>query len=111
MTDREVFETQANLCRAMGCAARLEIVHVLRDGLKHVNDLARLTGLPQPSISRHLTILRNVGVVTAQRQGTGVVYSIANPKIVAVCDLMREVITEQAAHLATVMKGGHPQST
>jgi len=109
MTEREVFETQANLCRAMGAPARLEIVHALREGPKYVSDLARIIGLSQPTVSRHLAALRRIGILTAERQRIGVVYRIANPKIVAICDLMREVIAEQAAHLAAVVKGGPAQ--
>jgi hypothetical protein len=41
--------------------------------------------------------LRDGNVVTAHRSGQEVVYQIANPKIVSICDLMREVLVEEAA--------------
>jgi ArsR family transcriptional regulator len=95
---------QARLCQAMGHAKRLRIVHSLRDGPKRVADLAQASGLSQASVSRHLTILRNCGVVTAQRRGQEIIYHITSPKIVAVCDLMREVLVEQAAHQSDITK-------
>jgi ArsR family transcriptional regulator len=82
----------------MASATRVEIVHVLRDGPQRVGDIARLIGQPQTTVSRHLGVLRNGGVVIAQRRAQNVVYQIANPKIVHICDLMREVLVEQTAH-------------
>lgn len=92
------FEMQAELCWAMSLAIRLEIVYLQREGLKHVNDLAWVIGRPPATISRHLATLPNAGVVISQRQGQEVYSQIANPKIVSVCDLMRQVLAEQALH-------------
>jgi ArsR family transcriptional regulator len=100
----EIFEMQARLCRAMSHATRLRLVHILRDGPKRVADLAQTTGLSQASVSRHLTTLRDHGVVTAQRRGQEIIYHITSPKIVAVCDLMREVLAEQATHQSDIAK-------
>ena len=98
MSHRSIFEVQADLCRCMASATRIEIVHVLRDGPQRVGDIARIIGQPQTRVSRHLGVLRNGGVVIAQRRAQNVVYQIANPKIVHICDLMREVLVEQTAH-------------
>jgi ArsR family transcriptional regulator len=95
---------QARLCQAMSHATRLRIVHILRDDPKRVTDLAQASGLSQASVSRHLTILRNCGVVTAQRRGQEIIYHITSPKIVAVCDLMREVLVEQMTHQSDMAK-------
>jgi ArsR family transcriptional regulator len=80
----------------MSSAIRIEIVHVLRDGPQRVSEIARITGHPQGTISRHLGVLRNGGIVTAHRHAQDVVYQIANPKIVNICDMMREVLVEDA---------------
>jgi DNA-binding transcriptional ArsR family regulator len=97
------FEMQAELCQAMSNAIRLEIVHLLSDGPKHVGELAQAAGHPQATISRHLATLRNAGVIISQRQGQEVYYQIANPKIVSVCDLMRQILAEQALHSSEMM--------
>jgi ArsR family transcriptional regulator len=105
VTDQSsIFEMQAALCQAMSHAIRLEIVHLLREGPKHVNQLAQAAGRPPATISRHLATLRSAGVITSQRQGQEIFYQIANPKIVSVCDLMRQVLTEQALHRSEMMK-------
>jgi ArsR family transcriptional regulator len=99
-----IFEMQAELCRAMSHAIRLEIVHLLREGPKHVNELAQAAGRPQTTISRHLATLRNAGVIIGQRQGQEIYYQIADPNIVSVCDLMRQVLADQARHRSETMK-------
>jgi ArsR family transcriptional regulator len=103
VTDIDVFEMQARLCQALSHVTLLKIIHTLRAGPKRVADLAQASGLSQASVSRHLTILRNCGVVTAQRRGQEIIYHITSPKIVAVCDLMREVLVEQAAHQSDIL--------
>jgi predicted transcriptional regulator len=93
-----LYNIQADLCRCMSSAIRIEIVHCLREGPQRVTEIARLTGHPQAMISRHLGLLRNGGIVTAKHHAQEVIYQIANPKIVNICDLMREVLVEEASH-------------
>jgi len=102
MISKEVFEMQSRLCQAMSNAARLEIIHVLRAGPQHVHGLSEATGLGQSTLSRHLAVLRTMGLVTVQRQGQENVYELANPKMAVVCDLMRQILSEQLAHQAEV---------
>jgi ArsR family transcriptional regulator len=89
----------------MSNAIRIEIVHVLRDGPQRVNEIARITGHPQGTISRHLSVLRNGGVVIAHRHAQDVVYQIANPKIVNICDLMRDILVEEASRRSKLVEG------
>ena len=79
----------------MGSALSQEIVHSLRDSPKSVNDLAGAIGESPSMISRHLAMLHKAGVVIGQQEGIRVFYRIANPKIMRVCDLMHDVLTEQ----------------
>lgn len=100
----EVFELQAALCRAMGYPARLELVHLLRNGARRVDDLARSVGIGQASVSRHLAILRRCGVVRTRRAGHEVWYELADPKVALICDLMREVLIEQFAQQSAIAR-------
>jgi ArsR family transcriptional regulator, virulence genes transcriptional regulator len=96
MSPRSVFEMQAQLCKTMGNAARLLIVHTLREGPMRVSDIVEATALAQAKVSQHLAVFRAYGIVTTKRDGKDVIYRIANPKLTRVCDLMREVLAEQA---------------
>ena len=100
-----IYEIQAELCRTMSNAIRLEIVHILRQGPRCVKEIAQATGQSQSVISRHLGVLRNGGILTSQRSGQDIIYQIANPKIVNICDLMREVLAEEASRRSELMRG------
>jgi DNA-binding transcriptional ArsR family regulator len=93
--NRTIFEIQADFCKAMGNATRLEIVHCLRQGPMIVGDIVRQTGLSQSVVSRQLGILRNVGVLKCQRQGNAMVYQLSDESIGDVCDLVRKVLSAQ----------------
>lgn len=105
MMQRSIFEIQADLCRCMSSAIRIEIVHCLREGPQRVSEITRITGHPQGTISRHLGLLRSGGIVIAKRHSQEVIYQIANQKIVSICDLMREVLAEESSHSADLVGG------
>jgi len=90
-----LFEAQAAFCKTMGNAARLQLLHILREGPRTVGSLAEASGQSQSSVSRQLAALRSVGVVVAQRQRQEVLYQLADPKIGEVCDMVRQVLVEQ----------------
>jgi len=93
--DKKIFEMHAEICKVFTNPKRLEIINILRDGEKTVNELTELADVPQANVSQHLTVLRQNNVVTTRRNGANIYYKIANPKILQACDLMREVLLEQ----------------
>lgn len=104
MNDIHVFELHAELCRALGHSARLQLVHLLREGPQCVSDLAHITGLGQGTVSRHLAVLRNCGILSIQQKGRETHYQISDPRIIEICDLMRMVLVEQLARRSEVLK-------
>jgi len=92
--DKRIFQLHAEICKTLSNPIRLEILTMLRDGKKSVNEIAALTGVRQATISQHLAVLRQRGVVSTRREGINVYYDVANPKITKACDLMREVLFE-----------------
>ena len=89
----------AEICKTLSNPIRLEILSRLRDGKKSVNEIASLTGVRQATVSQHLSVLRQRGVVSTRREGINVYYDVANPKITRACDLMREVLFEHIASM------------
>ncbi|MFZ5902503.1 MAG: ArsR/SmtB family transcription factor [Chloroflexota bacterium] len=99
-----IFDLQAELCLAMGNSLRLQIVHLLREGPRRVNGIAEELGISQATISRHLAVLRNVGILSAQRQGTDMIYQIVNPKITDICETMRAVLAERETQRSEILQ-------
>jgi ArsR family transcriptional regulator len=95
---------QAELCLAMGHSVRLQIVHLLRDEPKRVSSIAEELNISQATISRHLAVLRNVGILSTQRQGTDIIYQIVNPKITDICESMRAVLAERESQRSEILQ-------
>ena len=104
MTTPGLFELQARFCQAMSQPARVQIVHRLQDGPCLARELSQAIGLSQTSLSRHLALLRTNGIVVAHRDGQHIVYELTSPKIAAICDSMRQVLSEQVAHQAEIAR-------
>jgi DNA-binding transcriptional ArsR family regulator len=93
----------ANLCRALSDPKRILILYALFDKPRHVTALAAKLELPQPTVSRHLRRLEQQALVCSERDGQTVVYSITDPRIMDLLELMREVrydaLTQQSSVL------------
>lgn len=83
-----------SLCKAVNDPHRLQILYALAEGPCHVTELAERLDTPQPTISRHLAVLRQSGVVATRREATAVIYSISEPRIIEVLDLMRAMLRD-----------------
>ncbi len=95
--NKRIFELHAEICKTFTNPKRLEILDLLREGEKSVNELVQLAGINQSNLSQHLAILRGKGIVQTRRDGLNIYYSIANPKIIKAFDIMREILYEQLA--------------
>lgn len=97
----EVFRLHARFCRALGDANRLLIIVALRERPRTVNELAKSIGASQPLTSRHLGVLREKGLVRAEREGAFVRYHLADPRIFAAIEMLLDVL---AAQIPTVKR-------
>jgi DNA-binding transcriptional ArsR family regulator len=68
--------TTADAFNAVAEPRRREILDLLAAGERPVNDLVELTGLGQPQVSKHLRVLREVGVVEAREEGRRRLYRV-----------------------------------
>ncbi|SFV73349.1 ArsR/SmtB family transcription factor [Desulfovibrio piger] len=75
--NKEFIAAQARIFKALGHPSRLLMVDALRDGEKCVCDLQALVGDDMSTVSKHLAVLRDAGVVTRRKQGVNIYYSLA----------------------------------
>jgi ArsR family transcriptional regulator len=68
-----------------------------------VNELASEIGILQSATSRHLKVLREKGLVHANRQGQFVEYSLADKRLVEALDTLRDVLRDSLARRANLM--------
>ena len=73
------FSTEAEILKVLGHPVRLKIVVGLTANACCVKDIWECMDLPQPTVSNHLSILRNKGIVTAKRDGKRTLYRVTDP--------------------------------
>ncbi|MFQ5427660.1 MAG: ArsR/SmtB family transcription factor [Thermodesulfobacteriota bacterium] len=100
---KELFKMQAAVCKTMASPVRMEIIYALKEGERSVTELVETTGLAKANISQHLAVLKNADMVRSRRERVNIFYSIASPKIVEACRLMREVLMEQLSEKQKLM--------
>lgn len=75
-------------CRAMADETRQRILELLMEKDMCVGDIVAAFGLSQPTISHHLTLLRQLGLVTSRKEGKQVIYSINRDNVTRCCGLL-----------------------
>jgi rhodanese-related sulfurtransferase/biotin operon repressor len=75
-----LFEQLAIVARALGSAARLELLDFLAQGERSVEDLATAAGLSMANTSKHLQQLKAAGLVQARRDGKRILYVMADDR-------------------------------
>lgn len=81
---RESASKACALLKALAHEDRLLLLCQLAEGERNVGELEALVGVQQPSLSQHLGVLREEGLVETRREGKYVFYSLASREVVAV---------------------------
>jgi rhodanese-related sulfurtransferase/DNA-binding HxlR family transcriptional regulator len=90
-----LFEQLATVARALGSAARLEILDFLAQGERTVEELAQVAGLSMANTSKHLQQLKATGLVEARRDGKHVRYRLADDRVVDAVGTLRVLAEAQ----------------
>ena len=70
------YEARARIAKALAHASRLLMLDALADGEQCVCDLTELVGADQSTVSKHLSVLKQAGLVADRKDGTMVFYRI-----------------------------------
>lgn len=80
---------KASIFQALSHPTRIAIVELLRDGELPAGALQERLGIEQANLSQHLTTLRSRRIVVNRKEGNQVFYSLRNPVLAEVLDIMR----------------------
>lgn len=105
VTDRSIFEMQAEICKTLTNPKRIEILSALKDGEKTVTELVEILGVAKANVSQHLAVMRHKGILTTRRVGVNIYYRVSNQKVIDACSLMKEVLFEQHAAKKKIVTG------
>ena len=83
-------EKDSAVLKALGHPVRLKILAGLRssDGC-NVSEMTGKIGIPQSTLSQHLGILRNQGIIAARKEGVRTCYRIVDSRVVKMLDLLK----------------------
>jgi DNA-binding transcriptional ArsR family regulator len=84
----KLFEENARLLKALAHPTRLHIVALIREQKPCVKRMEGILGVSQPNLSQHLSLLRNIGAVEAERDGNRVCYRIKNKTVLKLLDAL-----------------------
>lgn len=101
---QELNRLHAEICGGLSDSKRITILYALADSPKNVMEIAEVLGLPQPTISRHLKILRERGMVVSERHGANIIYILGDKRIIRALDLLRQVLNDHLAYNASLVK-------
>jgi rhodanese-related sulfurtransferase len=94
-----LFEAIAGMGKAFASPRRLELIDLLAQGSRSVDQLARASGQSTANASQHLQALHASGVVTRERDGTRVNYSLAGPDLLRLWLELRDVSATRLAEV------------
>jgi rhodanese-related sulfurtransferase len=94
-----LFDGFAGVAKALGSGRRAEIVDVLAQGERSVDEIAVELGQSVANTSQHLQQLLRAGLVRTRRDGTRIYYALAGPRVAALWAAVRDVAAEHVAEL------------
>ncbi|MFH1942783.1 MAG: metalloregulator ArsR/SmtB family transcription factor [bacterium] len=84
------YDVNAQMLKALAHPTRLHLLDLIREKQPCVKAMEEILGVAQPNISQHLSLLRNLGIVVAEREGNQVCYRILNKTVLKILDAMKE---------------------
>jgi ArsR family transcriptional regulator len=101
--DNKKLEIEINIlhqriCQALADPTRILILYHLSEKRHCVNELVEALNIPQSTISRHLSVLRERNLVETERDGAAIYYTLQDQRIIQALDIMREILATQLAN-------------
>lgn len=100
---QEITQLEADFCFALSDPTRILILYALDERPLNVTELTNELGIPQPTTSRHLKVLRERGLVYTERQGTVITYHLFDNRVIKAMDLLRSAMRDRLTQQANLV--------
>lgn len=104
MKNCEKYEARARVIKAMAHPARLCIVDELSKGKLCVKELTSIIGADMSTVSKHLAVLKNAGIIKSNKQGANVIYILKMPCMLGFFSCVETVIKATAKEQMELVK-------
>lgn len=91
------FDAIATRFRALSEVSRLQIIQALQSGEKNVSELAAMTELSQPNVSRHLSVLVTAGLLGRRKDGLNVLYRVIDESLSEICAIVCKSVSTSSS--------------
>ncbi|OIO38235.1 MAG: hypothetical protein AUJ72_02815 [Candidatus Omnitrophica bacterium CG1_02_46_14] len=101
----QIYLIKTAFLKALAHPTRLQILEILCRGESSVGQFAQVLGVDQPTVSRHLGILKQGGVVAARQEGLSVLYKIQNEAMTEFLQKLTELLKRKLQVDQEILKG------
>jgi ArsR family transcriptional regulator len=103
ITDQEIALLHRYVCEGIGDPKRLSLLYLVAERPRNVTELTDALAVSQPTVSHHLRILRERGLVTSERDGTSIFYALRDRRIIEAIEIMRDIVADLMNERADVV--------
>jgi len=104
MLNSDMIELESSYLKAIAQPTRLKILYFLRDGEKCQCEIIPKMKEDQSNISRHLTHMRDLGILESHREGVSIYYKIKDKKIFSLLSLVDEMVRTEIKEKVKLVK-------
>jgi len=101
--ESEIQLFHAQICQALADPTRILLLYRLSEEPQNVGELATALNVSQPTISRHLKVLRERGMVASTRHGATIEYRLIDNRPIQALDLLRSVLRDNLSRNAELV--------
>ncbi|MBL4755992.1 MAG: winged helix-turn-helix transcriptional regulator [Flavobacteriales bacterium] len=104
MSDKMIYQLHADVCKALAHAIRIEIIDMLGESELGFREILEKTGVAKSSLSQHLSVMVEKGILTQRKEGLNSYFKLSTPKVSEACQLMREVLVDRLEKTQDLLK-------
>lgn len=100
------YEARAKIIKAMAHPSRLLIIEELNKDERCVGELTEMIGADASTVSKHLSILKNAGLVSDDKRGNSIFYTLRAPCILQFIGCVEDVISSNVREQKAILRCG-----
>jgi DNA-binding transcriptional ArsR family regulator len=104
MFDEDLIQIESDFLKAIAQPTRLKILYFLKGGERCACEIIPKMKEDQSNISRHLTHMRDMGILESRKEGVSVYYKIKDKRVFTLLSLVDEMVKSEIKEKAKVVK-------
>ncbi len=98
-----IYELKAQFFKSLSHPARIRILEVLADGPRSVSALQPDVGIEASHLSQQLGVLRRAGIVDTERDGSSIIYSIGDERILELLAVAKQILATTLSETSSLL--------